>query len=55
MFGFYALLVDGVGVAAGGEAELDLAFVADEAQGLGIGRLLMEHMAGRPGPPGRAP
>ncbi len=34
--GFYALLVD--------EAELDLAFVADEAQGTGIGRLLMEHM-----------
>ncbi|MFE0648032.1 GNAT family N-acetyltransferase [Streptomyces sp. NPDC059534] len=38
VLGFYALLVD--------EAELDLAFVADAAQGLGIGRLLMEHMAG---------
>ncbi|WP_329623656.1 GNAT family N-acetyltransferase [Streptomyces sp. NBC_01255] len=38
VLGFYALLVD--------EAELDLAFVADSAQGLGIGRLLMEHMAG---------
>ncbi|MFF0423361.1 GNAT family N-acetyltransferase [Streptomyces sp. NPDC004520] len=36
VLGFYALLVD--------EAELDLAFVADAAQGLGIGRLLMEHM-----------
>ncbi|MFE0705290.1 GNAT family N-acetyltransferase [Streptomyces sp. NPDC058872] len=36
VLGFYALLVD--------EAELDLAFVADGAQGLGIGRLLMEHM-----------
>ncbi|MFJ4867419.1 GNAT family N-acetyltransferase [Streptomyces sp. NPDC088757] len=45
VLGFYALLVDGAG--AGGEAELDLAFVADEAQGLGIGRLLMEHMAGQ--------
>ncbi|MEV8588707.1 GNAT family N-acetyltransferase [Streptomyces sp. NPDC051180] len=38
ILGFYALLVE--------EAELDLAFVADAAQGLGIGRLLMEHMAG---------
>ncbi|MEV7670296.1 GNAT family N-acetyltransferase [Streptomyces sp. NPDC088752] len=47
VFGFYALLVDGIEVGAGGEAELDLAFVADEAQGLGIGRLLMEHMAGQ--------
>ncbi|GAA3922082.1 GNAT family N-acetyltransferase [Streptomyces gulbargensis] len=36
VLGFYALLVD--------EAELDLAFVADSAQGLGIGRLLMAHM-----------
>ncbi|WP_406058009.1 GNAT family N-acetyltransferase [Streptomyces sp. NBC_01077] len=36
VLGFYALLVD--------DAELDLAFVADSAQGLGIGRLLMEHM-----------
>ncbi|MCB8906843.1 MULTISPECIES: GNAT family N-acetyltransferase [unclassified Streptomyces] len=39
VLGFYALLVD--------DAELDLAFVADSAQGLGIGRLLMEHMAGQ--------
>ncbi|MFJ2933657.1 GNAT family N-acetyltransferase [Streptomyces sp. NPDC087219] len=39
VLGFYALLVD--------DAELDLAFVADSAQGLGIGRLLMEHMTGR--------
>ncbi|MFG2866795.1 GNAT family N-acetyltransferase [Streptomyces sp. NPDC048338] len=36
--GFYALLLD--------EAELDLAFVADDAQGHGTGRLLMEHMTG---------
>ncbi|MFG2328449.1 GNAT family N-acetyltransferase [Streptomyces sp. NPDC048604] len=36
VLGFYALLVD--------EAELDLAFVADEAQGRGIGRVLMDHM-----------
>ncbi|MFB7589982.1 GNAT family N-acetyltransferase [Streptomyces sp. NPDC056169] len=39
VLGFYALLLD--------EAELDLAFVADSAQGLGIGRLLMEHMTGQ--------
>lgn len=38
ILGFYALLLD--------EAELDLAFVADEAQGRGIGRLLVEHMIG---------
>ncbi|MFG3192040.1 GNAT family N-acetyltransferase [Streptomyces omiyaensis] len=38
VLGFYALLLD--------EAELDLAFVADSAQGLGIGRLLMAHMTG---------
>lgn len=37
VLGFYALLLD--------EAELDLAFVADDAQGLGIGRMLMAHMA----------
>ncbi|MEI5103452.1 GNAT family N-acetyltransferase [Streptomyces sp. PmtG] len=36
--GFYALVVE--------PPELDLAFVADEAQGTGIGRLLMEHMLG---------
>ncbi len=39
VLGFYALLVD--------EAELDLAFVADSAQGLGIGRQLMAHMTGQ--------
>jgi GNAT superfamily N-acetyltransferase len=39
VLGFYALLLD--------EAELDLAFVADDAQGRGIGRLLMEHMIGQ--------
>ncbi|MGW2301465.1 GNAT family N-acetyltransferase [Streptomyces sp. NPDC001809] len=39
VLGFYALLVD--------DAELDLAFVADSAQGRGIGRLLMEHMTGQ--------
>ncbi|MFF9064875.1 GNAT family N-acetyltransferase [Streptomyces sp. NPDC014891] len=39
VLGFYALLVD--------DAELDLAFVADSAQGLGIGRLLMAHMTGQ--------
>ncbi|MFD3994383.1 GNAT family N-acetyltransferase [Streptomyces sp. NPDC058583] len=44
VLGFYALLVD--------DAELDLAFVADSAQGLGIGRLLMEHMTGQAGAAG---
>ncbi|MBD0708031.1 MULTISPECIES: GNAT family N-acetyltransferase [unclassified Streptomyces] len=39
VLGFYALLVE--------DAELDLAFVADSAQGRGIGRLLMEHMTGQ--------
>ncbi|WIX84596.1 GNAT family N-acetyltransferase [Amycolatopsis sp. DG1A-15b] len=34
ILGFYALL----------EAELDLVFVADQAQGLGIGARLIEHM-----------
>lgn len=38
LLGFYALLL--------GPAELDLMFVADAAQGLGIGRLLVEHMVG---------
>ncbi|MFJ6995823.1 GNAT family N-acetyltransferase [Streptomyces sp. NPDC003090] len=37
--GFYALILR--------PAELDLAFVADEAQGTGIGRLLLEHMFDR--------
>lgn len=36
LLGFYALLVE--------EGELDLMFVADRAQGLGIGRRLAEHM-----------
>ncbi|MEV8598310.1 hypothetical protein AB0465_00155 [Streptomyces griseoviridis] len=34
--GFYALLLE--------PPELDLAFVADGAQGRGVGRLLIEHM-----------
>lgn len=41
VLGFYALVLGD-----DGEAELDLAFVADDAQGRGIGRMLMEHMAG---------
>ncbi|MBP2401050.1 GNAT family N-acetyltransferase [Streptomyces syringium] len=36
LLGFYALVLD--------PPELDLMFVADAAQGLGIGRLLVEHM-----------
>lgn len=36
VLGFYALLV--------APAELDLMFVADDAQGLGIGRLLVDHL-----------
>ncbi|GAA2358872.1 GNAT family N-acetyltransferase [Streptomyces carpaticus] len=39
LLGFYALVVD--------PPELDLAFVADEAQGRGVGRLLITHMTGR--------
>ncbi|MFE3204412.1 GNAT family N-acetyltransferase [Embleya sp. NPDC055664] len=42
--GFYALVLD--------PPELDLAFVADDTQGSGVGRLLIEHMideAGRAG------
>lgn len=38
LLGFYALILDA--------SELDLMFVADAAQGLGVGRLLIEHMAG---------
>lgn len=38
LVGFYALLVEA--------AELDLMFVSDQAQGYGIGRLLVEHMRG---------
>lgn len=36
LVGFYSLVLE--------PAELDLAFVSDEAQGTGVGRLLMEHM-----------
>ncbi|NDL57353.1 GNAT family N-acetyltransferase [Phytoactinopolyspora mesophila] len=36
LLGFYALLLD--------PPELDLAFVADDAQGSGLGRALIEHM-----------
>ncbi len=36
VLGFYSLVLD--------PPELDLLFVADEAQGRGIGRLLVEHM-----------
>ena len=38
VLGFYALVVE--------PAELDLMFVADQAQGYGIGRRLVEHMEG---------
>ncbi|MFI9061687.1 GNAT family N-acetyltransferase [Streptomyces sp. NPDC053429] len=39
VLGFYALVLD--------PPELDLAFVADDAQGAGVGRLLVRHMTGR--------
>ncbi|MFF0742161.1 GNAT family N-acetyltransferase [Streptomyces sp. NPDC004111] len=39
VLGFYALLLD--------PPELDLLFVADTAQGLGIGRRLITHLKGR--------
>ncbi|TQK42834.1 N-acetylglutamate synthase-like GNAT family acetyltransferase [Streptomyces sp. SLBN-118] len=39
VLGFYALLL--------APAELDLIFVADAVQGLGVGRLLVEHMIGK--------
>ncbi|MEW1720353.1 GNAT family N-acetyltransferase [Streptomyces sp. NPDC093109] len=39
VLGFYALVLD--------PPELDLMFVADDAQGLGIGRLLIGHMRDR--------
>lgn len=39
LLGFYALILR--------PAELDLAFVADEAQGAGIGRSLLDHMLDR--------
>ncbi|MGW1377818.1 GNAT family N-acetyltransferase [Streptomyces sp. NPDC002446] len=38
ILGFYSLVVE--------PAELDLMFVADEAQGYGMGRRLIEHMRG---------
>ncbi|MEU8681233.1 GNAT family N-acetyltransferase [Streptomyces sp. NPDC048611] len=38
VLGFYALMVE--------SAELDLMFVADQAQGYGIGRRLVEHLRG---------
>ncbi|MCP9960175.1 GNAT family N-acetyltransferase [Streptomyces sudanensis] len=39
VLGFYALVLD--------PPELDLMFVADAAQGTGVGRLLVEHMLGQ--------
>jgi GNAT superfamily N-acetyltransferase len=39
VLGFYALVLD--------PPELDLIFIGDDAQGLGIGRLLVEHMIGQ--------
>ncbi|MFB6888133.1 GNAT family N-acetyltransferase [Kitasatospora sp. NPDC056327] len=39
LLGFYALITD--------PAELDLMFVADEAQGLGVGRRLVAHLLDR--------
>ncbi|MGW7169665.1 N-acetyltransferase family protein [Streptomyces sp. NPDC054884] len=36
LLGFYSLVLE--------PPELDLAFVADDAQGMGIGRLLIDHM-----------
>ncbi|GAA2064634.1 GNAT family N-acetyltransferase [Streptomyces albiaxialis] len=39
LLGFYALLLE--------PPELDLAFVADEAQGRGVGRALLSHMCER--------
>lgn len=44
--GFYALILD--------PPELDLAFVADDAQGQGIGRHLVEHMIHQAGEAGLA-
>ncbi|GHB38460.1 N-acetyltransferase [Streptomyces cirratus] len=39
VLGFYSLVLD--------PPELDLAFVADDAQGAGVGRLLVRHMTAR--------
>ncbi|MEM7501853.1 MAG: GNAT family N-acetyltransferase [Pseudomonadota bacterium] len=47
LVGFYALLLDST-------PELDLMFVADEAQGQGIGATLFEHMAATAGQSGAA-
>ena len=44
ILGFASLQVPGRG--GPGEAELDFMFVADDAQGLGIGRLLIDDIAG---------
>ncbi|WP_030411014.1 GNAT family N-acetyltransferase [Streptomyces sp. NRRL S-1448] len=46
ILGFYSLVLE--------PPELDLAFVADEAQGLGIGRQLVGHMVGQAGQAGLA-
>ncbi|MGA4840078.1 GNAT family N-acetyltransferase [Streptomyces sp. G45] len=44
LLGFYALVLDPLVL---DPPELDLAFVADAAQGRGVGRLLMDHMKER--------
>ncbi|WP_338693569.1 GNAT family N-acetyltransferase [Streptomyces sp. Q6] len=44
VLGFYSLILS--------PPELDLMFVADQAQGLGIGRLLVAHMRGEAGAAG---
>jgi GNAT superfamily N-acetyltransferase len=44
LLGFYSLVLE--------PPELDLAFVADEAQGTGVGRLLVEHMLRQAGEAG---
>ncbi|NEB04769.1 GNAT family N-acetyltransferase [Streptomyces sp. SID13726] len=46
LLGFYALVLE--------PAELDLAFVADDVQRGGVGRLLVEHMLGQAGEAGLA-
>jgi GNAT superfamily N-acetyltransferase len=45
ILGFYALVLSPPGSDL--MPELDLMFVTDDAQGLGVGRLLVEHMRGR--------
>ncbi|MGN9794981.1 GNAT family N-acetyltransferase [Streptomyces sp. OZ13] len=45
VLGFYSLVLPSPALDL--MPELDLMFVADDAQGLGIGRLLVEHMRGR--------